>query len=122
LFRTADLVAVPSHREYTEGFPLTMFEAIASRTPIVCSDHPMFVPVIKDGIHAAVFRAGDVSGFAAAIGRVLSDAALYSRLSNNAALTWEALKGPADWRTLISKWILEGNESHWIKSHMLDCG
>ena len=30
LFRTADVVAVPSHAEYTEGFPLTMFEAVLS--------------------------------------------------------------------------------------------
>ena len=48
LFRKADVVVVPSHREYAEGFPLTMFEAMGSRTPIVCSDHPMFVPVLKD--------------------------------------------------------------------------
>ena len=34
----ADVVVVPSRREYPEGFPLTMFEAIASRTPVVCSN------------------------------------------------------------------------------------
>jgi len=119
LFRTADVVVVPSHREYTEGFPLTMFEAIGSRTPIVCSDHPMFVPVLKDGVHAALFSGGDASAFADALRLVLSDADLYARLSANADRTWAGLKGPADWRTMLTKWILEGRESDWIDQHML---
>jgi glycosyltransferase involved in cell wall biosynthesis len=120
LFRAADVVVVPSHTEYTEGFPLTMFEAIGSRTPIVCSNHPMFVPVLKDGIHAAIFPAGNASAFAQAIARVLSDADLYARLSANAELSWAALKGPADWRTMLAKWILEGRESEWIQQNKLD--
>jgi glycosyltransferase involved in cell wall biosynthesis len=120
LFRSADIAVVPSHRDYTEGFPLTMFEAIASRTPVVCSDHPMFVPVMKDGVTAAVFPAGNAEGFADALTRVLTDPDLYARLSANAELSWEALKGPADWRTMLTKWILEGRESDWIKSHMLN--
>jgi glycosyltransferase involved in cell wall biosynthesis len=119
LFRTADVVVVPSHREYTEGFPLTMFEAIGSRTPIVCSDHPMFVPVLKDGVHAALFSGGDPGAFADAIRRVLTDPDLYGRLSANAEMTWGELKGPADWRTMLTKWILEGRKSEWIDQHML---
>jgi glycosyltransferase involved in cell wall biosynthesis len=119
LFRDADLVVVPSHREYTEGFPLTMFEAIGSRTPIVCSNHPMFVPVLKDGVHAAIFPGGDADAFADAIRRVLTNPDLYSRLSENAEMTWAALKGPADWRTMLTKWILEGRKSDWIERHML---
>jgi glycosyltransferase involved in cell wall biosynthesis len=119
LFRKADAVVVPSHREYTEGFPLTMFEAIGSRTPIVCSDHPMFVPVLKDEVHAAIFRGGDAGAFADAIRRVLTDPDLYARLSANAEKTWAALKGPADWRTMLTKWILEGQKSEWIEQHLL---
>jgi glycosyltransferase involved in cell wall biosynthesis len=122
LFRTADVVAVPSHAEYTEGFPLTMFEAIGSRTPIVCSNHPMFVPVLQDGIHAALFPAGNARAFAGTIERVLTDAELYARLSANAELSWAALKGPADWRTMLTRWILEGRESEWIQQHKLDGG
>ena len=46
MMTAADLIVVPSRTAYPEGFPLTMFEAIASRTPIVCSDHPMLRPVM----------------------------------------------------------------------------
>jgi glycosyltransferase involved in cell wall biosynthesis len=115
----ADLVIVPSRTGYPEGFPLTMFEAIASRTPIVCSDHPVFRPVIADGRNASVFSAGDYRSLAAAIQRTLDDPALYAELSSNAKLTWEALKGPADWRTMIVKWVMEGPSSPWIRDHLL---
>jgi glycosyltransferase involved in cell wall biosynthesis len=120
MFRDADVVVVPSRSGYPEGFPLTMFEAIASRTPIVCSDHPMFRSVMKDGIHAAMFRAGSSGAFADAIRKVVTDADLYWRLSGNAQLSWAALKGPADWRTMLREWILNGSESQWIREHKLD--
>src|ERR1700739_4465598 len=99
MMAAAGLVVVPSRTEYPEGFPLTMFEAIASRTPIVCSNHPMFRKVMIDRQNASVFRSGDYRAFAFAIRRTLTDPVLYSVLSRNAPKTWEALKGPADWRT-----------------------
>ena len=119
MMAAADLVVVPSRSQYPEGFPLTMFEAIASRTPIVCSDHPMFRPVIVDRRNASVFAAGDYRSLATAIWRTLSDSDLYAQLSNNATLTWEALKGPADWRTMILKWAGEGPSSPWIQDRLL---
>jgi glycosyltransferase involved in cell wall biosynthesis len=119
MMMAADLVVVPSRAEYPEGFPLTMFEAIASRTPIVCSDHPMFRPVIADRRNASVFSAGNYRALAAAIQRTLTDSALYAELSNNATLTWEALKGPADWRTMIVKWVIEGRSSPSIHDRLL---
>jgi glycosyltransferase involved in cell wall biosynthesis len=96
-----------------------MFEAIASRTPIVCSNHPMFRPVMIEGRNASVFPAGDHRALAGAMRRTLTDPILYSTLSTNATLTWAALKGPADWRTLIFKWAVEGGSSPWIRDHML---
>lgn len=120
MFRDADVVVIPSRSEYPEGFPLTMFEAIGSRTPIVCSNHPMFRPVMKDGLHATMFQAGSSAGFAEAIRRILADEDLYSRLSRNAQLSWAALKGPADWRTMLREWIINGAESTWITEHKLD--
>lgn len=120
MFRDADVVVVPSRTGYPEGFPLTMFEAIGSRTPIVCSDHPMFRPILKDGVNAAVFPAGDAAAFAAALLRTLTDVDVYARLSENAMQSWAALKGPADWRTMVTRWVLEGRDSPWLKDHKLD--
>ena len=119
MFRDADIVAVPSRTAYPEGFPLTMFEALASRSPIVCTDHPMFRPVLSDGRNCAVFKSGDVDGFAAAIRRVLSSPPLYQQLSDRAEATWSSLRGPADWRTLLKKWVIEGEHSPWLQPYRL---
>jgi glycosyltransferase involved in cell wall biosynthesis len=115
----ADLVVIPSRIVYPEGFPLTMFEAIASRTPIVCSNHPMFREVMVDGQSASVFVASDHHSLAEAIRRTLTDPLLYANLSANASRTWDALKGPADWRTMLLKWVVEGPSSPWIRKLML---
>lgn len=119
IFRGADVVAVPSRTAYPEGFPLTMFEAIASRSPIVCTDHPMFEPVMTNGSNCASFRSGDVEGFADALRRVLTNPELYKRLSESAETTWNALLGPADWRTLITTWVTEGENSPWVTKRVL---
>src|SRR5262249_5226819 len=36
--READAVVIPSRHEYPEGLPLTIYEALAARTPIIASD------------------------------------------------------------------------------------
>ena len=119
-FQAADLLIVPSRSEFQEGFPLTLFEAIASHTPIVCSDHPIFKRMMTDGRNAILFRAGDSADLARAVDRIASDPDQYLRLSQAAEQTWESLRGPADWRRLIVEWATEGPDSPWIREHMLD--
>ena len=119
IMAAADVIVVPSRTGYPEGFPLIMFEAIASRTPIVCSDHPMFRSVLMEGRNASVFSAGDHRALAAAMLRTLTNPTLYEALSANALSTWQALKGPTDWRTMIFKWVVEGRCSPWLREHML---
>ena len=118
-FKGADLLVVPSRWEFQEGFPLTMFEAIASRTPIVCSDHPIFARVLIDGEDAGLFRARDARSCARAIENIVSNPELYLQLSNQAEATWAKLQGPADWRSLILRWATEGPQSDWIRHRML---
>ena len=57
--RRADIVVVPSRHEYPEGMPLTIYEALSARTPIVASDHPMFGRVLIDQETAVIFKAGN---------------------------------------------------------------
>jgi glycosyltransferase involved in cell wall biosynthesis len=119
LFRQSDLIVVPSRHEFPEGFPLTFFEAIASRTPILCSDHPIFCKVIEHRRNALIFRAADPSALAEAATDCLNDPELYAILSKNGVETWKKLEGPADWRTLIREWFYRGPSSPWIEERML---
>ena len=41
--RDAAVVVVPSHHDYAEGFPMTIYETLCSRTPLVASDHPVAI-------------------------------------------------------------------------------
>lgn len=119
MYQQADLAIVPSRREFPEGFPLTMFEAIASRTPIICSDHPIFTAVLADGENAAIFKNGDPASLARAILRVAEDVDIYAKLSDNALMTWTSLNGTADWKTLIIEWITNGENSPWIQDYKI---
>ena len=120
LFREADAVIVPSRRVYTEGFPLVMLEAIASRTPIICSDHPMFTPVMKDRETALVFKEGQANRLAVKIAELFRDDTLYARLSDNADASWSDLQRTADWRTMLFSWFTEGDQSPYLQRHVLD--
>jgi glycosyltransferase involved in cell wall biosynthesis len=115
-FANATIAVVPSRTDYPEGFPLTMFEAIASRTPIVCSDHPVFMPIMEHRETAMIFPAGDHNALAASVETLLQDKELYCLLSANADRAWDRLKGPADWRTFLQAWVLEGKDGPTISN------
>ncbi|RLF35324.1 MAG: hypothetical protein DRN03_05390 [Thermoplasmata archaeon] len=50
------LVVLPS---LEEGFPITVFEAMAMRKPVVCSRLPVFREFFKEGKHCFMFSVGD---------------------------------------------------------------
>jgi glycosyltransferase involved in cell wall biosynthesis len=113
--READAVVVPSRHEYPEGLPLVIFEALASRTPIIASDHPMFP--LEDQKSALTFPAGDHRALLAAIQRLASDPDLYAKLSANSLAAWEALQIPVTWGEFIERWLSDDVE--WLKQSTL---
>ena len=121
--RSADVVIIPSRHDYPEGLPLTIYEALASRTPIIASDHPMFFGALAHETSALVFRAGDVGELSASIRRLNSDCQLYAELSRNSLDAWTALQLPVTWGELVSRWLDDSPEDHnWIKSRRLMSG
>jgi glycosyltransferase involved in cell wall biosynthesis len=103
--RQADVVLVPSRHSYAEGLPLTIYEALRARTPIVASDHPMFAGILVDDVSAKVFRAGDVQGLKSALRSLIADRDLYERLSRNAQECWEQIQIDTKWAGLIHQWL-----------------
>ena len=121
--RSADAVIIPSRHEYPEGLPLTIYEALASRTPIIASDHPMFRGALTHEKDAIVFRAGESADLAAAIKRLASDDLLYSELSTNSQRAWEQLQLPVVWEDLVARWLFDGAAGReWLRAHRLDSG
>jgi phosphatidylinositol alpha-mannosyltransferase len=62
------------------SFGITLLEAMACGTPIVCYDTPGFRTVVEGEVHALMTPPGDVDAFAGALSRVLRDPALRGRM------------------------------------------
>ena len=118
LMRDAALVVVPSLHSYPEGLPLTIYEALCARAPIVASDHPMFDGHLVDGQTAAVFRAGDADALAIKVAALLADRGLYARLSECAQQTWERMQNPVKWGDILNHWIADAPvDRQWLHDH-----
>ena len=90
--RRADVVVRPS---FTEGRPLAVLEAMASRRCVVVSDIPAHREVVEHLVNGLVHRPGDVDDLVTQLTLVLDDADRRERLADQAChsirrYTWEA--------------------------------
>ncbi|HEY9300702.1 MAG TPA: glycosyltransferase [Phormidium sp.] len=123
LMREADLVVIPSRPEYSEGFPMTIYEALCSRTPIIASDHPMFQNKLKDGINSVIFPAANPVALAACIEKLLSNPELYEHLSLASSEAWKQLQIPVKWADMINRWLDNSPQNRqWLFDHRLSSG
>jgi glycosyltransferase involved in cell wall biosynthesis len=120
LMREADLVLIPSRHEYPEGFPITIYEALCSRTPLVASDHPMFKDNLKHGINSMIFPAANPIVLSECIEKLLSDPELYQNISVASAEAWKRLQIPVKWADMINRWLDNSPENQqWLFEHRL---
>ena len=103
--RRADLVVIASRHDYPEGFPMTVYEALSSRTPIIASDHPMYAPHLASTRAAVVFAAADPAAIARSVKALMADPAAYESLSIAAADAWDKLQLPVTWGELLTEWL-----------------
>ncbi|WP_284891986.1 glycosyltransferase family 4 protein [Cobetia amphilecti] len=82
MIKQARMMVVPSDGSQ-EGFGLVVAEAMALRTPLVCSDIPVFKEVASDT--ADYFPAGDVVALSKAINSMLDDKDKMAEMTNKAA-------------------------------------
>lgn len=123
LMRDADLVTVPSRHEYPEGFPMTIYESLCSRTPIVASDHPMFVRQLRHEQNAMIFRAGQAADCALQIEKILTQPALYEKISHTTYATWKNLQVPVKWADMLTSWLQNSpQDQEWLSRHRLSSG
>jgi glycosyltransferase involved in cell wall biosynthesis len=123
LMRQADLVMIPTRYDYPAGFPLMIYHALRSRTPLVVSDHPMFRSVLEHRVNAMMFPAGNATALAGCIREVLSSPVPYHTLSTTASETWDRLQIPVKWAALIRRWLANSPEDrHWLYEHRLGSG
>ncbi|MBA3836306.1 MAG: glycosyl transferase family 1 [Zymomonas sp.] len=116
----ADAVVVPSRHSFPEGLPLTLYEALASRTPVIASDHPMFAGHLIDRENAVIFRAGRPRELAEVIVALMTDPSLYARISAGAPAAWHHMQNPVKWGEMVRRWISEAPADRaWLAAHTL---
>jgi glycosyltransferase involved in cell wall biosynthesis len=89
--RRADVIVRPS---FSEGMPLSLLEAMATRVSLVVSDVEGNNDLIHDGENGLLFPAGDVPRLVEQLSRVIRSPELRRRLADNAwrdaqQYTWE---------------------------------
>jgi glycosyltransferase involved in cell wall biosynthesis len=121
--RQASLVIIPSRHRYPEGLPLTIYEALCARTPIVASDHPMFTNRLVHKVSAMIYSAGKPAELATRVQELLGDRVLYEALSVASQAAWERLQIPVKWGELLYRWASDrADDRYWIFEHRLDAG
>ncbi|MHA7873293.1 MAG: glycosyltransferase, partial [Hyphococcus sp.] len=119
--KTASLSLVPSHHSYPEGLPMTIYEALATRTPLAISDHPMFQLYLKNAGAARMSPQKDAQSLAASILSLLDDAEAYQAASEATAALWHRIKCDLTWGRLIEAWLGKGGKGlESIRDHALD--
>ncbi len=80
MYRAADLYLLPS---YHEGFPRTLWEAMANSLPVICTPVGGIPFVLKDGVDAVFTAVRSPVDLASQIRRVIGDGELRRRLISN---------------------------------------
>lgn len=103
--RDSDFVLVPSRREYPEGFPKTVNEALCARTPLIASDHPVLRQSLQHKQNAMIFESANSVDLANCILELVDHPDLYLKLSQASAQTWQSLQIPLKWDVLVCEWL-----------------
>jgi glycosyltransferase involved in cell wall biosynthesis len=112
--RDHDAVIVPSRHDYPEGLPNTIFEAFASRSPLIASDHPSLVERLQPDLDSLRFRAGQPRELAEQVERLIRDPELYARLSRRSATALANLYVGIEWSELVANFIRDPlSSSDW---------
>jgi glycosyltransferase involved in cell wall biosynthesis len=115
-----DLIVVPSRHSYAEGLPNTIYEGLASRSPLIISDHPAFRGRLDPDRECVVFKAGNPLSLADAMGKLIGDEALYSELSANSPTALQKLYVGIEWPELMNHFLGDPtNATGWVARHSL---
>ena len=116
----ADAVLVYSRHAYSEGLPGAIYLGLASRTPIVVSDHPMFKAYFRDGTDLLFAPERAPDALAARLRELFDDSALYQTLSNNSPEAFNRIAHPVHWGEFVERWLRDTQEDRsWLKTQAL---
>lgn len=102
--RASAFVCVSSHREFPEGMPMTLTEALTTRSPVIASTHPVFVRAFQDGEGLRFVPEKQPLAIADAVERLWNDPAEYRRLSESTPQALDRVKCDTPMSSLLKEW------------------
>lgn len=118
--RAHDFVLVPSRHSYAEGLPNTIYEALASRSVLVMSDHPAFAGRLTPETECMVFTASDPAALANALKQPMKSADLYQSISENSLQAHDRLYVGLEWTALIERFLDDPDDlTGWVSENSL---
>jgi glycosyltransferase involved in cell wall biosynthesis len=116
----ADAVLVYSRHAYGEGLPGTIYLGLASRTPLVVSDHPMFMAYFRDSEDLLIARERAPTELADQLRRLFDNPTLYETLSRNSSAVFDRIVHPVHWGEFVERWVRFNPEDHaWLDMQAL---
>ncbi|MEM7682853.1 MAG: glycosyltransferase [Planctomycetota bacterium] len=121
--RRSDAVVVPIWHSYPEGLPMVIYDALCTRTPLLISDHPMFLARLRAGDDALVFAGQNPTALAERAAELFDRPDLFARLSENTAEAWARIQCPLKWGALVERWLADGpDDRRYLGEHSLATG
>lgn len=118
--RRHDFVLVSSRHSYAEGLPNTIYEALASRSVLIMSDHPAFRGRLTPDRDCLVFQAAHPEELARCLRTGTDNRQLYETISGNAASAHDQLYVGMEWSALVSSFLADpDNGPGWVEKHSL---
>src|SRR5207244_4008661 len=77
-YKDLDVLVSPS--TWYENSPITMSEALACKTPVICTATDGMTDLVEDGVNGLTFPIGDSAALAACIRRMVDEPDLLGRL------------------------------------------
>ena len=114
----ADVVVVPSRHEYSEGLPMTIMESLLVKTPLILSDHPIFVGRLKEKQYISFFPEKDSQTLAESIVNICATKQGYTEYCDQYDTYWDDLILELKWADAVNYW-LKDKKSPTLKKYSL---
>lgn len=102
----ATLAFAPTWHAFSEGMPMALTEALASRTPAIISDHPVFSDAFQDGEGVLICPEKSPAALAETVLRCAEDPAYYRALSGTTLAAFERVAAPNSFADILGAWRL----------------
>lgn len=115
----AHAVVVPSHHAYPEGLPMTIMEGLMTNTPVIASDHPMFVGRCDKYGAVTFFKQQNPNDIAEKILFLMQDDEHYYDVQQNTSKEWHHLCLDLKFADMINHWVNDSKTNLFEKNTLL---